>query len=216
MCAHNSANAPEFFLHHAHIDKIWADWQAKSNDHMEAYFTTVPRHERMEGNDFHPSDYIDTFNLPHPNVDRYDDYICVMYQDPAHPLYKEITRRLEKLSTREVRNIPRQYFPPATTRQLRRLGVKKKERRHARKLLKKELEPKKIIRKSQLRKEYDKLLGFNFEAIPFRFISRDLPARNTSLTYDRWLARSRNAAEMFSEDLEFSRRANISKSYITN
>lgn len=214
MCAHNSANAPEFFLHHAFIDKIWADWQAKSNDHMETYFTTVPRYVRMEGNDFHPSDYIDTFNLPHPNVDRTDDYICVMYQDAAHPLYKEITQRLEKLSTREVRTIPRLYFKPATTRQLRRLGVKRKERRHARKLLNKELEPRKRIRKSQLRKEYDKLLGFKLDDIPFRYTSRDFPTRNTSLTYDRWLARSLNAAEMSPEGLEFFRRANISNAMV--
>ena len=29
MCSQDSANAPEFFLHHGFIDKIWADWQNK-------------------------------------------------------------------------------------------------------------------------------------------------------------------------------------------
>ena len=29
MCTGDSANAPEFFLHHGFIDKIWADWQNK-------------------------------------------------------------------------------------------------------------------------------------------------------------------------------------------
>ena len=27
MCLVTSAEAPEFFLHHAFIDKIWSDWQ---------------------------------------------------------------------------------------------------------------------------------------------------------------------------------------------
>ncbi len=29
MCSVDSANAPEFFLHHGFIDKLWADWQNK-------------------------------------------------------------------------------------------------------------------------------------------------------------------------------------------
>jgi hypothetical protein len=32
-----SPEAPEFFLHHNHVDKLWDDWQKKSNAHMNAY-----------------------------------------------------------------------------------------------------------------------------------------------------------------------------------
>jgi len=32
-----SPEAPEFFLHHGHIDKLWDDWQKKSNAHLNAY-----------------------------------------------------------------------------------------------------------------------------------------------------------------------------------
>jgi hypothetical protein len=32
-----SPEAPEFFLHHNHIDKLWDDWQKKSNAHLNAY-----------------------------------------------------------------------------------------------------------------------------------------------------------------------------------
>jgi hypothetical protein len=32
-----SPEAPEFFLHHNHIDKLWDDWQKKSNAHLTAY-----------------------------------------------------------------------------------------------------------------------------------------------------------------------------------
>ena len=41
MCSRESASAPEFFLHHSFIDKIWDDWQKKSSAHKYAYFPTV-------------------------------------------------------------------------------------------------------------------------------------------------------------------------------
>ena len=69
MCAHNSANAPEFFLHHAFIDKIWADWQEKSTSHMFAYFDNLPDDLRMQAAEFHPRDYVDTLYMPHPDID---------------------------------------------------------------------------------------------------------------------------------------------------
>lgn len=32
-----SPEAPEFFLHHGHVDKLWNDWQKKSNAHLNSY-----------------------------------------------------------------------------------------------------------------------------------------------------------------------------------
>jgi hypothetical protein len=32
-----SPEAPEFFLHHNHVDKLWDDWQKKSNAHLTSY-----------------------------------------------------------------------------------------------------------------------------------------------------------------------------------
>lgn len=193
MCAHNSANAPEFFLHHAFIDKIWADWQEKSAAHREAYFPNLSSDFLMREAQFHPRDYVDTLYMPHPDIDnQYDERICVVYQDPVHPLYNEIMKRLESLSVAEVRRIPRRYFRRANSRQLRRLGVKRSERRKARKLLKKELEPQNRIRTKQLRTMLEKMLGFRIDDIPFRFSARDSPSRNMSLTQDRWLAKATN------------------------
>lgn len=37
MASGGSAGAPEFFLHHAMVDKVWADWQAQSAEHTQAY-----------------------------------------------------------------------------------------------------------------------------------------------------------------------------------
>lgn len=215
MCAHNSANAPEFFLHHAFIDKIWADWQEKSTAHMRAYFPRLSEHVTLREAQFHPRDYIDTLYMPHPDIDnRLQERICVVYQDPVHPLYNEILQRLERLSTAEIRRIPRRYFRPATSRQLRNLGVKRAERRKAKKLLNSELEPKRRISTKQLRTTLERMLGFRLDDIPFRFTSKDNPSRNTSLIYDRWLAKATNGTGIRNKDFRSPQFVNDSNTFV--
>lgn len=202
MCAHNSANAPEFFLHHAFIDKIWADWQEKSVGHLEVYFRDLPRETRLRQAGFHPGDYIDTLNLPHPDINRFNaERICVNYKDPVHPVYDEIMKRLGALSIREIRQIPRRFFRPASSRQLKKLGVKRNERRKARRLLKK-IEPKKKIRGNRdLETIIDKWLGFPLARIPFRITStKDRPSRSSDRRHTRWLAKATNFTRMSTKD----------------
>lgn len=215
MCAHNSANAPEFFLHHAFIDKIWADWQEKSTSHMFAYFDNLRNDLRMQEAQFHPRDYIDTLYMPHPDIDSSEDEgrVCVAYQDPVHPLYNEIMNRLERLTTREIRRIPRLPFRPATARQLRRLGVHRKERRAAKKLLKKELQPKKRLQKKQLRNIYDQMLGFRLKDLPFRFSAKDSTVKNSPM-YDRWLAKAANATGFKAKRFKTFHFRNISSTFV--
>ena len=62
MCTRDSANAPEFFLHHGFIDKIWADWQNKSKLYRDVYFTSV--NETLPGTELLPSALIDLSNQP--------------------------------------------------------------------------------------------------------------------------------------------------------
>ena len=57
MCSFDAASAPEFFLHHGFIDKLWADWQAKSNQHKNAFFPTV--NGLMPGTNLRPRTVID-------------------------------------------------------------------------------------------------------------------------------------------------------------
>ena len=57
MCSDDAASAPEFFLHHGFIDKLWADWQAKSNQHKNAFFLTV--NGLMPGTNLRPRTVID-------------------------------------------------------------------------------------------------------------------------------------------------------------
>lgn len=217
MCNQYSANAPEFFLHHAFIDKIWADWQEKGTEHMDVYFRDLPSRTRMQAAQFHPQDYIDTLYLPHPDVNRRNaENICVIYKDPVHPMYDEVMSRLESLTTREVRQIRRRAFRPATSRQLRRLGVKRKERRQARRLLRM-IEPgrqHRILTKS-LKTTLDKMLGFSLKSIPFRANSiRDRPARSSVLRDARWLANSLNSTKISIGNFGDSASANISSTLV--
>ena len=62
MCSPEAASAPEFFLHHAFIDKIWDDWQSKSSVHKDAYFPTV--REDMPQTNLRPAELIDLSNQP--------------------------------------------------------------------------------------------------------------------------------------------------------
>ena len=194
MRFHNSANAPEFFLHHAFVDKIWADWQEKSTSHLHAYFNNQSDDVRMRATQYRPKDYIDTLNMPHPNNGSSDeDRVCVVYQDPVHALYNEIIQRLESLTEEEIRSVPRRPFLPPTRRQQRLLGVPTEEIGEAMKLVKEELEPEKSLQYKQLRKIYDKMLGFRLRDLPFKSSAEDKPT-SKSLRYDRWLAKASNTA----------------------
>lgn len=204
MCDHNSANAPEFFLHHCFIDKIWADWQEKSAQHLEAYFTNLRSGIQLRRAGFHPREYIDTLRLAHPDIDSFNrDNICVVYKDPVHAVYDEIMKRLEALSITEIRNIPRRFFRPANRRQLKRLSVKRKERRQARRLLKK-VEPKRRIRRNRgLESIIDKWLGFPLKQIPFKITpAQHWPSRSSSRRHVRWLAKALNSTRS-TEDANF-------------
>ena len=62
MCTREAASAPEFFLHHTFIDKIWDDWQKKSSAHKYAYFPTVQGN--MPETNLRPDQLIDLSNQP--------------------------------------------------------------------------------------------------------------------------------------------------------
>ena len=62
MCSIDSAAAPEFFLHHGFIDKIWADWQKKSDEHKNAFFPGV--NELVTGTPYKPHQLIDLASQP--------------------------------------------------------------------------------------------------------------------------------------------------------
>ena len=62
MCSLSAADAPEFFLHHAFIDKLWADWQAKSSDHSTAFKENLD--SPMNATEVTPRRVLQICNLP--------------------------------------------------------------------------------------------------------------------------------------------------------
>ena len=63
MCSIDSASAPEFFLHHAFVDKIWRDWQRLSANHtFNEYFWT--QRQRMPGTVYKSKDLLDLNDQP--------------------------------------------------------------------------------------------------------------------------------------------------------
>ena len=66
MCSNDSATAPEFFLHHGFVDKIWADWQKRGHTFRNAYFPLNPSlmAGSLNGNRYYTTDFIDVINQP--------------------------------------------------------------------------------------------------------------------------------------------------------
>ena len=62
MFTFNSAAAPEFFFVHAFVDKLWDDWQKKSDAHKNVFFPTVK--EIMPETEIMPEKVIDLSSLP--------------------------------------------------------------------------------------------------------------------------------------------------------
>ena len=61
MCTPDSASAPEFFLHHGFVDKIWWDWQRQGSSHMfNEYF--VSQTQRMPRTGYRSYDFLDLNN----------------------------------------------------------------------------------------------------------------------------------------------------------
>ena len=62
MCSLDSAAAPEFFLHHGFIDKLWNDWQKKSDAHKDVFFSSI--NEVMPGTQVLPREVLDISSQP--------------------------------------------------------------------------------------------------------------------------------------------------------
>ena len=73
MCTPDSSTAPEFFLHHSFVDKIWWDWQKQSNGHkFNNYFLT--QSSLMTNTPYRSRNFLDLNNQP--------DCVCVEYVNP--------------------------------------------------------------------------------------------------------------------------------------
>ena len=76
MCSVDAALAPEFFLHHGFVDKIWDDWQKKSDAHLNAFFPTI--NEVMPGTQVLPREVVNLLSQPGD--------VRAEYQQPTSPV----------------------------------------------------------------------------------------------------------------------------------
>ena len=86
MCSSRAAEAPEFFLHHGYIDKIWNDWQKRSLAHRNAYFST--QIGNMPAGGGNSKMYLDSSRLP--------GNVCIEYQEPTSDYAVRLRRALGK------------------------------------------------------------------------------------------------------------------------
>ena len=77
-----AAAAPEFFMHHGFVDKVWSDWQ--ENGYSEMYFKNIAT--KMPATDYYPKDLLD---LTH----GYAGNVCVVYQDPQNNVYRQVASK---------------------------------------------------------------------------------------------------------------------------
>lgn len=81
MCTIDSASAPEFFLHHGFVDKIWWTWQKQSNAHKFTQFF-LAQTSKMPSTIYRSRDFLDLHNQP--------GCVCVDYVDPRSRAYTSI------------------------------------------------------------------------------------------------------------------------------
>ena len=164
MCLVTSAEAPEFFLHHGFIDKIWSDWQEKSRDHLTAHFRNITN--PMIGTGYRPGDFLDNSNLP--DVERPGWPTCVLYDDPTNPVYRQVMQRLQGMTREQILEIPRHSFKPLTGRQMRFFHISPQEENQARQDLR-ELEPRHQLRGEAGLTGMDRNIGFKMESLSATF-----------------------------------------------
>lgn len=193
MCTVTSANAPEFFLHHGFIDKIWANWQEYSEQHMTVHFSNLRNIMTGTGR-YRPADFIDNIDLP--DIDRPGQRTCVLYNNPTHRVYNEILQRLEGMTRQQILRVPRHSFAPLNNRQMRFFNINPQERRQARRNLRDQLEPRNELTGEAGLTGIDRQTGFNLASLPpnppNNRKKRSVLRRKENSMRERWMAAKNN------------------------
>ena len=155
MCSKLSANAPEFLLHHAFVDKIWADWQKKGTHYKNAYFRGIIYLYGI-------TPQLRAQNLL--DLSKQPEGVCVVYDDPHHENYKLCHDSLASLTLAEIDAIARQKFTRVSNLEFDLFMVKKKGKAKANEEMK-SLEPKNVLSKSATLNSQDNKLGFKVEDV---------------------------------------------------
>ncbi|XP_065845322.1 uncharacterized protein [Oscarella lobularis] len=100
MRGESSANAPEFFLLHSFLDKLWSDWQAKGADCSNQY--TGARGTVLTGTEGVTID--DVHRIARMSVDG--ARVCVRYERASHCLARQVDQRVGSTPAGEIDALP--------------------------------------------------------------------------------------------------------------
>lgn len=81
MALDESANAPEFWSHHAFLDKIWSNWQDRGPKYKFAYYRSINR--TLPGSNHFGWEFMDLQNQPH--------CIKILYEESHHEKVSDVT-----------------------------------------------------------------------------------------------------------------------------
>ena len=185
-----AAEAPEFFLHHGFIDRIWSDWQNRGPDYLTIFFANLT--DRMEGTEYSPSDFIDNRNLP--NLESPEGKTCILYQAPLIPVYPVVWKLLQGKTRQQILKIPRYPLKPLTERAMRFFHVSPEEQKKAKEILL-GLEPRFKLKVTASLFGEDRNFGFRLASLrPTKGRKRSFIKRKQPLWVSRWWM-SRNKLE---------------------
>eukprot|EP00118_Oscarella_pearsei_P010879 m.69217 g.69217 ORF g.69217 m.69217 type:complete len:667 (+) comp35586_c0_seq1:106-2106(+) len=121
MSSSKSSYAPEFFLHHAFIDKLWNDWQQKGNGNKHTVFNEMEGAAyAMPGADqATPSEFVDIANQPG------DVNVC--YEKQTQGDAGSIESALENISSEQLAQLPHSSFSSLSPLAKNLFGVSDKE-----------------------------------------------------------------------------------------
>lgn len=156
MCTHDAASAPEFFLHHGMIDKIWEDWQKQSSTHRTVYFSNITSGMTATGGVL-PSAVLHNLALP--------GGIRVMYKEKKDPGLLRISKKLKSMSKSQLQNIARAGFTPLSQEAIKLFRWKNSEAKRVMKMSQKLLRPRARRRLSSRASALDRKLGFSAKKV---------------------------------------------------
>jgi tyrosinase len=105
MATMKSPMDPLFYLHHAYVDKVWADWQNLNEDHVEDYGG-----QNGDGSDASPDDALAGSTVTVSQM-FYTEDLCYTYQDITADQVNKASKQTGRLRSKNVgSNLVRRAF----------------------------------------------------------------------------------------------------------
>ncbi len=106
MCSMHASVAPEFYLHHAFLDKVWYTWQQHSNACMKARFSNMSQQMLQLECPYSQKELLDSSSLPGQVRVAYTDYYySARKSEMKNHRYTKKEKPIKILKEREINSI---------------------------------------------------------------------------------------------------------------